>query len=55
MEELPLLEPEKMLSELMIKMIEDNDLKERYANGSERSDNFNIDNIIKKWEIMLRV
>lgn len=39
-----------MLAELMIKMIEDEELRKKYSNGLERAKDFDVEKIIKKWE-----
>jgi len=50
LDERPLIEEEKMLAELMIKMIEDEELRKKYSNGLERAKDFDVEKIIKKWE-----
>ncbi|AAB99063.1 capsular polysaccharide biosynthsis protein M [Methanocaldococcus jannaschii DSM 2661] len=51
--EKPLIEEEKMLADLMIKMIEDEDLRKRYSNGLERAKDFDIEKIIKEWKLLI--
>ncbi len=41
---------EIILSNLMIKIIEDPDLRKKYSNGLERAKDFDKDKIINKWE-----
>ncbi|EKF86484.1 glycosyltransferase [Methanobacterium formicicum] len=53
LEESPLNESEKMLSELMIKIIKDPDFKEKYSNTRELADNFSYKKIIKEWDGLL--
>ena len=50
LDEKPLIEEEKMLAELMIKMIEDEELRKKYSNGLERAEDFDVEKIIKEWE-----
>ncbi len=50
LDEKPLIEEEKMLAELMIKMIEDEGLRKKYSNGLERAEDFDVEKIIKEWE-----
>ena len=50
LDEKPLIEEEKMLADLMIKMIEDEKLREKYSNGVERARDFDVEKIIKEWE-----
>jgi glycosyltransferase involved in cell wall biosynthesis len=52
--EKPLNEPEIMLSELMIKFIENPGLKEKYSNGNKRLDSFDEEKIVPKWENILQ-
>lgn len=54
LEEEPLDESEIMISDLMIKMIEDPEFKQKYSDGSRRSDSFDTDIIIKKWQTLLK-
>ena len=53
LDEKPLIEEEKILFDLMIKMIEDENLKTRYFNGLERAKDFDIGKISKEWEKLL--
>ena len=53
LDEKPLIEEEKILFDLMIKMIEDENLKTRYSNGLERAKDFDIGKISKEWEKLL--
>ena len=51
LDEKPLIEEEKMLVDLMIKIIEDEELrKKRYSNGLERAKDFDVNKVIKEWE-----
>jgi len=50
LDEKPLMEEEQILSNLMIKMIEDEDLRKRYSNGLERAKDFDIEKIMEEWE-----
>ncbi|WP_456472559.1 glycosyltransferase [Methanocaldococcus sp.] len=50
LDEEPLIEEEKLLAELMIRMIEDEKLRERYSNGLERAKDFDVEKIVKEWE-----
>ena len=50
LKEKPLIKQEKQLSDLMIKIIQDNSLRKKYSNGLKRAKDFDIDKIIKKWE-----
>jgi glycosyltransferase involved in cell wall biosynthesis len=50
LDEKPLIKEEKMLVDLMIKMIEDENLKTKYTNGLDRAKDFDIEKIIKEWE-----
>jgi len=54
LEEKPLIEQEKQLAELMIRMIENEELRKRYSNGLERARDFDMDRIIRKWEEVIR-
>ena len=54
LEEKPLIEQEKQLAELMIRMIENEELRKRYSNGLERARDFDIEKIIRKWEEVIR-
>ena len=53
LEESPLIESEKMLSGMMIKIIKDPDFKEKYSNTSELANNFSYKKIIKEWDDLL--
>ncbi|WP_321421866.1 glycosyltransferase [uncultured Methanobacterium sp.] len=53
LEESPLNESEKMLSEMMIKIIKDPDFKEKYSNTRELANNFSYKKIVKEWEEIL--
>lgn len=46
-------EKEKILSKLMIKIIEDPEIKNKYSNGIKRAKDFNVKNIIPKWEKLI--
>ena len=50
LKEKPLIRQEKQLYSLMMKIIEDSNLRKRYSNGLERAKDFDVDKIIKKWE-----
>lgn len=54
-DEKPLTREEKTFAEMMIKMIEDQNLKMKYSKGRERlySEEFDADNLIKEWEKLL--
>ncbi|MBW9221134.1 glycosyltransferase [Methanothermococcus sp. SCGC AD-155-M21] len=54
LEEKILIEQEKQLAELMIRMVEDKDLRKKYSNGLERARDFDMDRIIKRWEKVVR-
>lgn len=45
----PLSEAEEMLADLMINIIEDDELREKYSNGLERAWNFDKTEIMEKW------
>jgi len=51
----PLIEEEKMLADLMIKMIEDEGLRKKYSNGLERAKDFDTEKIIKEWEKVIKM
>ena len=53
LEEAPLDKSENILSDLMIKMIEDPVLREKYSNGQKRSEKFSYKKIIKAWDDLL--
>ena len=46
---------EKEFSKIMINTIKNKNLKERYSNGLKRAKDFDIKNIIKKWEEVIDV
>ncbi|MBW9221131.1 glycosyltransferase [Methanothermococcus sp. SCGC AD-155-M21] len=54
LEEKILIEQEKQLAELMIKIIENKELRKNYSHGLERARDFDIDKIIKKWEEVIK-
>jgi len=54
LEEKPLIEQERQLADLMIRIIEDKELRERYSNGLERARDFDVEKVIKKWEEVIR-
>lgn len=54
LEKRPLIEQEKVLAELMIRMIEDEELRRRYSRGLERARDFDIEGIIRRWEEVIR-
>ena len=43
-----------MLSDLMVKMIEDPVLRKKYSNGQKMSINFDEEEIMKKWDYILK-
>jgi glycosyltransferase involved in cell wall biosynthesis len=45
---------ENMLSDLMVKMIEDPVLRKKYSNGQKMSINFDEEEIMKKWDYILK-
>ena len=51
--ERPLIEEEKILADLMIKMIEDENLRKKYSKGLERAKDFDVKKIMKKWEKLI--
>ena len=54
LQDTPLKESEDMLAELMIKMVENPDLREKYSNGLKIARNFDKKKIIGEWENILR-
>jgi len=54
LEEEPLIKEEELLSELMIKMIEDENLRERYSNGLKRAKDFDVEKIVREWEAVIK-
>ncbi len=50
LKEQPLLDEEKLLSDLMIKMIEDSKLRKKYSKGLKRAEDFDVKKIIEKWD-----
>jgi glycosyltransferase involved in cell wall biosynthesis len=52
--ETPLNESEEILADLMIRMIEDSDLRNNYSNGQIIAKNFDKDNIINQWNKTLK-
>jgi hypothetical protein len=55
LEEVPLNESEKMLSDLMIRIIEDSALRKTYSHGSGRAEDFSHKKIIKDWDEILKL
>ncbi|MBP1945334.1 glycosyltransferase [Methanobacterium petrolearium] len=53
LEQVPLNESEKMLSDLMIRIIEDSSLRKTYSHGSGRAEDFSNKKIIKDWDEIL--
>ncbi|NYB52439.1 MAG: glycosyltransferase [Methanobacteriaceae archaeon] len=53
LEELPLTEDEHIFSDMMIKIIEDPDLKVKYSNTRELASNFSYKKIIDQWDNLL--
>jgi len=54
LKEEPLNESENMLSDLMIKMIVEAELTEKYRNGNRISGKFDIECILDEWEELLK-
>ncbi len=52
--EVPLTEGEEMLSDLMIRMIEDSQLGKNYSNSRVIAENFDKEKIISKWDKLLK-
>ncbi len=50
LDEVPLDDDEQILSDMMIKMIKDTDMKEKYSQGRQRSETFSYKKIINKWD-----
>jgi len=50
LKERPLIDQEEQLFKLMIKVIQDKNLRKKYSKGLKRAKDFDIDKIIKKWE-----
>jgi glycosyltransferase involved in cell wall biosynthesis len=50
LDEKPLIKEEKILFDLMIRMIEDKELRKKNSNGLERAKDFDIEKVIKEWE-----
>ena len=55
LESKPLLESEEQMSDLMIKMMEDHTLREKYSNGQEIARNFDKEKILMKWCALLEI
>jgi len=53
-DELPLTKPELMMADLMIKIIEDENLKKNYSNGQKIIDMFDKEKIIAQWNKLLK-
>lgn len=53
LQEVPLDETGQTLSDMMIKVIEDADLRENYSHGRQRSETFSYKKIIKKWDELI--
>jgi glycosyltransferase involved in cell wall biosynthesis len=53
LEEAPLNESEDMFSNIIIKLIEDPDLRKKYMNGRKMSEKFDEEKIMKSWEHIL--
>ena len=53
LEEAPLNKSENMMSDLMIKIIEDPVLRKKYSNGQRMSEKFDEEQIMKNWENIL--
>ncbi|HOI41162.1 MAG TPA: glycosyltransferase [Methanobacterium sp.] len=53
LEEIPLNKTESQMSDMMIKMIEDSNLRKNYSNGRKRSETFSNKKIIKKWDDLI--
>ncbi|MGP8022585.1 MAG: glycosyltransferase [Methanobacterium sp.] len=54
LEEAPLDKSENMMSDIMIKIIEDPILRKKYSNGQKMSEKFDEEEIMKKWEKLLK-
>jgi len=54
LEEAPLGKSENMMSDIMIKIIEDPIFRKKYSNGQKMSEKFDEEEIMKKWEKLLK-
>ncbi len=52
--EIPLNESEELLADLIIRMIEDSDLRKKYSNGQKVAKKFDKHNIIESWNKLLK-
>jgi len=52
--EVSLIEPEQILADIMIEMIEDPDLRKKYAHGHSITRNFAKEKIITQWKKLLK-
>lgn len=52
--EVPLTEPEKMLSDLMIRILENPHFRKKYSKGKVLTDNFDQEKIISQWNKLLK-
>lgn len=53
-DEVPLIKEEDVLADLMIKIIEDEELRKKYSNGFLRARNFDVKKIIAQWNELLQ-
>ena len=53
-DEVPLIRSEEMLADLMIKILEDENLRKKYSNGLMLTRNFDVKKIMAKWNELLR-
>lgn len=53
LQEKPLSQEEKMFSEWMINMYENEDLRKEYSNQTKRAEDYDVSNVIKKWEKLI--
>jgi len=51
--EKPLIEEEKIFADIMIKIIEDKDLRRKYSKGLKRAKDFDIKKIMKSWKKLI--
>ena len=52
--EIPLNEAAELLADLIIRMIEDSDLRKNYGNGQKVAEKFDKHNIIELWNKLLK-
>jgi glycosyltransferase involved in cell wall biosynthesis len=53
-DEVPVIKSEEMLSDLMIKIMEDEELRKKYSNGQVRAYKFDKDKILTQWSKLLK-